>query len=353
MLSLRKIIAAILAFCLIFSTLPISVVAESDSGGPSLSIQHTPVSKVEAGKIISISANLKDREGIELVRVYFRKVGSKPYFFVPMIVSKGDNYFGMLPAPLSIAGKVEYLFLVKTYNNRIFSSEKYTMAVPLPQTGSKTEKQEILDVMTETNELPLKIDGFDSRTRIRLVTKHEKHGVLAGLYSLDQSGGTSSNGRYHGTVATTNDTGMNPYWIAGGVAAGAIAIGLLAGSGGSGGSSSSSPPPAPTEEATGAGTWTLQYENDPCFKATSQTVECSAEGLVTAISPTAIGVPVPPECSNSPFNGLADIFLVGGSCDSVTACTNYTAIDLVSKSCENSSIVLTREGGSPVERWSK
>lgn len=352
MSGVKKILALFLVPCLIALNAPVTYSADTEQGGPSLTIRHQASSKTQAGQVISLKAYLKDREGIELVRIYFKTIDTEPYFFVPMIVAKGDEYFGMVPAPLETAGNIEYLFLVKTYSNRIFTSKKYTMQVTLPTVGQKQEPAEILDVMTETTKQPLKIKGFDSRSRIRLVTKHEKHGVLAGLYSHEQTGGTASNGQYHGTVAASKDSGLNPYIIGGGIAVGAVAIALAAGSSGSGSSNDSPPsPPTPVVESTGAGTWTLEYTDTPCSRTTTQTIACSEEGLVTAVSPTAVGIPIPPDCANSPFNGLSDVFIVGDTCDSVTACTNYTAIDLVNKTCEDSNIIFTRNGGVRTERW--
>lgn len=352
MLDLRKFIVIVLIPSLMFVNLPFLAFADSDTGGPSLRIEHSPVSTLEAGKVFSVSANLQDREGIELVRLYFRAVGTKPYYFVPMIVTKGTEYFGMIPAPSSSTSKIEYQFLVKTYNNRIFNSETFTVNVFSPDQIVAMAEQDTIDVLTETKDVPEQMAGFVGKTRVRLVTKHEKHGVLAGLYTHEESGGTASNGRYHGTVLRSGTSSRNMYLIAGGVALGAVAIGLAAGSGSGGGSSSSStPPPTTVVDSTGAGTWTLEFNYSPCFKTTTQTVECSAEGLVTSVSPTAIGIPLPADCANTPFNGLSDIFVVGGSCDTMTACNNYSSPDLASKTCADNSMIFTKQAGSRVERW--
>lgn len=353
MVAFRKILVTVLMPCLLFVNLPHPTLANTGDGGPSLLIEYSPVTTIEAGKVFPVTATLQDREGIELVRLYFRATGTKTYYFVPMIISKGAKFIGMIPAPSGAFAQIEYLFLIKTYSNRIFTSETFKVNVFKPSGVLSTKDQETIDVLTETAKEPSIFEGFTGKTRVRLVTKHEKHGVLAGLYSHEETGGTSSNGRYHGTVVRSSSSGLNTYLIAGGVAAGAIAIGLVAGSSGSGGSSSSSePPPETTVDSTGAGTWTLEFEYSPCNRTTSQTVECSEEGLVTAITPTAIGIPLPPDCANSPFNGLATVFIVGDTCDTMSACNNYTDTDLVSKTCADSSMIFTRQEGSRIERWS-
>lgn len=351
----KKFITLIISCCIIVN-LPLAglgiAAGDTTLAGPSLQIKHSPLKSVKAGSIIPISAKVEDREGIELVRIYFRSVGSTPYYFVPMIVSNGSEYYGILPAPSGTTKEIEYLFLVKTYNNRIFNSQTFRSTISEPGKERSDSKQETVDVLVETKAVPKKIVGFDKKTRIRLVTKEEKHGVAAGLYDLENTGGTTTSGQYHGPIVAAKDSNINTMVIVGGVAAGAIAIGLIAGSSSSGGGSPSLPDPIDPTLPTGAGIWTLNFDYPPCTKTTTQTVECSTEGLVTAISPTAVGVPLPEECTNSPYNGLSAVFIVGGSCDTVTACNSYSSPELVSKSCTDNSIIFTKEEGARVETWS-
>lgn len=351
MLDLRKLVIMVIIPGLILLNLPVTAMAGADDGGPSLEITHTPISTIQTGQAFEISANLSDREGIELVRIYFRTKGTKSFFFVPMIVSKGTDFYGLLPPP-STPGKIEYLFLVKTYNNRIFNSETFTVTVKRNKAAGFSPEKEPIDVMTELSAPPKRLPGFGGPTKIRTVTKHEKHGVLAGLYNKEPTGGSASNGRYHGTVTRSSKSNTNMLFIAGGVAAAAIVVGLAAGGSSSGGGSSTTTPVEPVDDSTGMGTWTLQFDYAPCFRTTSQIVECSTEGLVTSVAPSAIGIPLPPDCANAPFNGISDVFVIGGSCDSVTACTNYSASDLVSKTCEDKAMIFNRQEGNRVERWS-
>ncbi len=348
----KALIVLLIVPCFILVNIPLPGYADTSPDGPSLEIKHSPISSIKSGETVAVSAKLKDREGVELVRIYFRSEGTKSYYFVPMIVSKDDEYFGLLPAPLSTTKRIEYLFLVKTYNNRIFTSQPFTTPVTKQKDSTKGNDLDHIDVSTENTVLPETVVGFDMMSRVRLVTKPEKHGTAAGLYTHGETGGTTSTGRFHGTVIASKDSNLKTMLIIGGVAVGAAAVGLAAGGGG-GSSSSSTGVVAVVDDATGAGQWTLNFEYSPCSKTTSQTVSCSSEGLVTAVSPTAIGVPLPASCANSPYAGVAEVFIVGGSCDTVTACNSYAPADLASRACENSSMVFQKSGGDRVERWSK
>lgn len=347
MKNLRKLIAKVLIPFIILVNFPLPIFAAPIEEELTLQIEHSAVKKAKAGKTIPITANFAVAEGIEIVRIYFRAVGSTPYYFVPMIVSDNSEYYSILPAPDGTVATIEYLFLVKTYNNRIFTSKANTVTVTGRKDVSADDKQDIVDASVETTKVPATMVGFNEKTRVRLVTQSEKHGVRAGLYDNKDTGGTSSSGHYHGTIEASERSHLNAWLIGGGVAAGAIAIAVIAGSGGS-----SSSTDTDTTVSTGVGSWTLDFEYSPCSKTTSQTVACSTEGLVTSVSPTAIGIPLPESCSNSPYGGLADLFTVGGSCDTVTACNNYSSSNLSSKTCAAKSIILYKNDGLRVERWS-
>jgi len=350
MKSINQCIVLTLTVCLTFLPFPYQSQAETGDG-PSLQIIHAGIKSAQTDKTVPVTAKITDREGVELVRIYFKASGTKEYYFVPMIVSGGNNYYGLLPAPLPSTKKIEYLFLVKTYNNRIFTSETFLTKIDASKVQPAADEKDTIDVLTEAKQSPKLISGFDPNTKIRLVTKHEKHGVVAGLYDTNTSGGTASTGQYHGQIHTSGSSSNNTLLIAGGVAAGALAIALIAGGGGSS-SSPSVPPPAEVVDATGVGVWNLDYTYTPCTKKTTQIVECSPEGLVTDISPAAIGVPLPDTCENTPFAGLSEIFIIGGTCDTASACDNYTASDVLNTNCTDTSITITRLDGSRIERWS-
>lgn len=349
MKNMRKFIAKMLVPFVILANSPLPLLAANPEQETALEIEHSPVEKVKAGETIPVKANFTIPEGIEIVRIYFRAVGSSAYFFVPMIASKKNEYYSILPAPDGSAAEIEYLFLIKTYNNRIFTSTTNTITVTPVKSIHPVAAEDIVDVSTELMLSPVKITGFSDQTNVRLVAKSEKHGVVAGLYDIKDTGGTTSTGHYHGTIEASEESHLNGWLIGGGVAAGVVAL-AVAGSSGSGGSSSAQD--TSSEVSTGAGSWTLGFEYAPCSKTTSQTVSCSSEGLVTSVSPTAIGIPLPEACNNSPYGGLADIFVVGGSCDTVTACNNYSSSDLSGKTCNDSSIILYKNDGLRTETWS-
>jgi hypothetical protein len=344
----EQLIVLIITMCLTFLNFPLQVSAET-ADGPSLQIFHSTIDMAEAGKTVPITATITDREGVELVRIYFREKTSKEFFFVPMIVSEGNDFYGLLPAPLNENDAIEYLFLVKTYNNRIFISQNFATKIETSKIQSTPDETDTVYALTEVSKLPAQIQGFDPNTTIRLVAKHEKHGVVAGLYDNQSSGGTASTGQFHGLINASAQSNRNTLMIIGGVTAGALAIALIAGGGG-GSSSSSAIPPTGEIDSSGVGMWSLDYSNNPCTKITSQVVECSPEGLVTDVSPTAIGVPIPDSCENEPFAGLAEVFIIGGTCDTATACSNYTAQDILGKTCADDSMIFTRQGVR-TERW--
>lgn len=345
---MRKLIAKVLIVCMVLLNIPLPLFAATVQEEALLQIEHSPIEKVKVGKTIPVTANFTVPEGIEIVRVYFRAVGSSPYFFVPMIASQKSEYYSILPAPNGSVAEIEYLFLVKTYDNRVFTSKVNRVAVKGEKNDSADSEQDIVDVSVETVDVPAKIVGFSDSTRIRPVDRSEKHGVIAGLYTNKDTGGTSSSGRYQGTIELSEKSYRTALLIGGGVTVGAIALVAAAGSG----SSSSSDDSSGSTGSTGAGQWSLEFEYSPCSKTTSQTVNCSAEGLVTSVSPTAIGIPLPESCSNSPYGGLAELFVVGGSCDTVTACNNFSSSDLTGKTCGDTSIILYKNDGLRVERWS-
>lgn len=356
MKNMKKIIAKIVIISLVLLNAPLSVYAAEDDVEPSLQIIHSPLDEVAAGELINVAAEVESMEGIELVRIYFRSMGSEFFYFVPMILADNSEYTGLLPSPNGYAESIEYLFLVKTYNNRIFTSQSFTATVSGQVKQGSEADQTSVDVSIETLEVPTTLAGFNEKTRVRTVTIPEKHGVAAGLYEPEDTGGTTSNGQYHGTVVATEKSYLNAILIGGGVVAGAaIVVALVgsSGSGGGGGSSSTDTTDSDTTTATGVGSWTLNFIDGSCTKTTSQTVACSDGGLVTSVAPTTVSVPVADSCEESSYGGLANIFSVGGSCDTVTACNSYSSADLAAKVCNDSSMVITKDGGSRVETWTR
>jgi hypothetical protein len=353
MKTLQKFVARVLVVSLMCINFPSAVFAAQEEEDPSLDLIHSPLEQINAGEIVHVSAEIEGREGIELARIYFRSAGTTPYYFVPMVVGEDSKYTGLLPAPELTGGSIEYLFLVKTYNNRIFKSQSFTPKVAGRAKAAPAEETVAIDVSTENMQPPTELIGFDPRTKVRTVTNSEKHGVLAGLYDPADTGGSTSNGQYHGTVVASEKSYLNTILLGGGVLAGAAVLVAAAGSSGSGGGSSTTDTTDTGSGATGEGIWTLNYSNGGCTKTTTQTVQCSEEGLVTSVSPAAIGIPLPASCDNSPYAGLSELFVVGGSCDTVAACSSYSSADLMSKECVASSIVLVKDGGTRVEAWTR
>lgn len=315
---------------------------------------------------------MEDDSGIDLVRIYFRTVGTTPYFFVPMVNISGDEFSGVLPAPLAMSRGMEYLFLVKNKNNQIFRTQTFRVKIKKSDTPTQPDtNQQPVEVSTETAVAPDSVEGFDAVLSIKTTAPAKKYGTLAGLYNSVSTGTLSKELIYGGLITAVEESSSTKTIIIGGVAAAALIGGgtaLALAAGGSDSDSINDPsitatPSTPvtniTPSETGKGTWTLTFEYSPCFSsANQQTVTCS-NGLVTAVRPDSITVPVPSQtallvtCNPTPYLGMTEVFQTGSTCDAETACNNYSDRTLVSKECHDSSMVFTKDNGNRIERWSK
>ncbi len=105
MKNVQKLIAKVLIPFIILVNFPLPVFAAPTEEELTLQIEHSAVKKAKAGTTISVTANFAAAEGIEIVRIYFRAVGSTTYYFVPMIVSNNSEYYSILPAPDGTAAR--------------------------------------------------------------------------------------------------------------------------------------------------------------------------------------------------------------------------------------------------------
>ncbi len=360
-----RFFAVLLVPCMLLLNIPATLNAAKKDNTV---VTHDPLAIAIGGQILPVFAEVEDDSGIDLVRIYFRSVGTTPYFFVPMLNISGDEFSGVLPAPLAVSREMEYLFLVKNKNNHIFRTQTFRVKVKKSETATQADtSQQPIEVSTETATAPNSIEGFGGVLSIKTVAPTERYGTLAGLYNSSSTDALSKKLIYGGLITAVESS--SKMIIIGGVAAAALIGGgtalALAGGGSDSGSTNdpsatttpSTPVTSITPSETGSGTWTLTFEYSPCFSSgTQQTVTCS-NGLVTAVRPDSVTVPIPNSftgaCNNTPYAGMAGIFQTGSTCDAETACNSYSDQDLVRKDCRDSSMVFTKDNGNRIERWSK
>jgi len=98
-------------------------------GQTNLQIWHTPPKCAVAGNPIRISANIPSATSPAEVRIYFRKQGTTPFYFIPMQPTGSDAYTGILPAPVKTVKFVEYCLLVVDRDDRILKSPLFSVPV--------------------------------------------------------------------------------------------------------------------------------------------------------------------------------------------------------------------------------
>ncbi|BCL61285.1 hypothetical protein DGMP_19780 [Desulfomarina profundi] len=364
-----RFFAVLLLPCMLLLNIPAALnAAERDN----TVVTHNPLAIAIGGQILPVFAEVEDDSGIDLVRIYFRTAGTTPYFFVPMLNISGDEFSGVLPAPLAVSREMEYLFLVKNKNNHIFRTQTFRVKVKKSETTAQADtNQQPVEVSTETASAPNSVEGFGGVLSIKTAAPTERYGTLAGLYNSSSTSAMPKKFIYGGIITAVEESSSTKTIIIGGVAAAALIGGgtalALAGGGSDSGSTNdpsatttpSTPVTSITPSETGSGTWTLTFEYSPCFSSgTQQTVFCS-NGLVTAVRPSSITVPIPNlisfagTCNNTLYSGMAGIFQAGSTCDAKTACNSYSDQTLVSKDCRDSSMVFTKDNGNRIERWSR
>ena len=265
---LKKYIALILTPLMMVFNIPLIVLANDQPKQPTVEIVHEPVETAKAGERIVLKADIEDKNGIDVVRAYFKAEDGANYNFVEMVPEDPNaaplieaEYTAILPAPNNAAHSITYLILVKNSFNVVVKSQNYWVKVETsddnPQGG------EPIKVYTELNDVPTQITGFSDNIVFDTVESATKFGIVAGLYQTMSKGAEGV--VYGGTVATST----------GGVGAGTIILGTLAVAavaGGavalaSSGSSDSNNDPAPIDPGTNCiyqGSWSGNYSETDC-----------------------------------------------------------------------------------------
>ena len=184
-------------------------------------IKHSRVKKVKVGERIPVEAEVKDKAGVDIARVYFRAAGSLNFNFVRMS-SAGGLYRGVLPAATADTQEIVYLLLVKNAKNEVVKSPEFTIKVKKSR-GVVTEPADRVQVYSELATPPKTITGFADNIVVDGVESALKFGVVAGLVDAGAAGvgadgtslfSTASDGA--GTVASRHAQYLGEVSVGGG-----------------------------------------------------------------------------------------------------------------------------------------
>jgi hypothetical protein len=135
-----KIIVTVCVCVSIFFVLPASY------GEALPEIWHNSPTCAIVGSPIRIFADVVSPTPVKEVRVYFRRQGTMPFYFVRMKSAKGGTYTGMLPAPMETVNSVEYRILVVDRNENIVTSPLFSILI---RKGSECPQSQIIDKSPE------------------------------------------------------------------------------------------------------------------------------------------------------------------------------------------------------------
>jgi len=203
------------------------------AGGKSV-IQIADTGKVPVGAPFKVSARVRDPDGVDIVRLYFRAPHAKDFAFIDL-KPKGGEYVGLMPAPAAGTNRIEQVVLVKDGSGNISQSSFFDTSTSIAKTGNTPLSRSVV-VYSEVTPKPSKLDGFTGRYVIKTVPESLKLGVVAGLVK----GSTAAKAKSGKTAAKTDEKsseGLSTAAIAG-IAGGAVALIAVAANGGGGGSDS-------------------------------------------------------------------------------------------------------------------
>lgn len=175
-------------------------------------IKHIPITYFVPEKRISITADVTDEAGVNLVRCYFKGSEQADFVFVGMNSGADGSYSGTLPAPAKNTQSIEYLFLAVNGSNQVVKSQTFTVnkedrdeAPAWQQTSSEGNIQ----VSTEVAEAPKTVSGFADSIVMDVVESSARFGlVVGGIYLLlDDDNGKDSSVDDKEAVGKTDDAG--------------------------------------------------------------------------------------------------------------------------------------------------
>jgi len=205
------------------------------AGGKSV-IQIADTGKVPVGSPFKVSARVKDPDGVDIVRLYFKAPHAKDFSFIKL-KPKGGEYVGLMPAPAAGTNRIEQVVLVKDGSGNISQSSFFDTSTSIAKTGNTPASKSVV-VYSEATPKPSKLEGFTGKYTIKKVPEPLKLGVVAGLVK----GSTTAKAKSGKTAAKPDEKsseGLSTAAIAG-IAGGAVALIAVAANGGGGGDSTDS-----------------------------------------------------------------------------------------------------------------
>jgi hypothetical protein len=187
-------------------------------------MKHTPPDYFVPEHRIQMDAEVRDPGGVELVRCYFKASGEADLVFVPMNPTGANKYAGILPAPSTATGQIEYLFLAVNGENQVVRSQTFFIAADADK--KKPAWQDIpregeIRVSMELDAAPTELEGFSDNVAIDVVESGARFGVVALLYDASQRGGGGAGLSGSAAAATSAEAGLT------GAAAAATSAGTI------------------------------------------------------------------------------------------------------------------------------
>lgn len=233
------------------SLLVLSLLSVSAAVNVTTKIKHKPIKNFMAEKRIQLQVDVKDPEGIQLVRSYFKAEELSDFVFVPM-TQKGRNTFeGILPAPSAMTETIEYLFLVVNNNNQVVKTQVFTAV------KNKTSRSAGADAFDGEIKVYSEVEsasvpgGFSDSIVVDVVESSARFGIVAeGIYAqpagASAAAATSAGGAVSAGVVTAGVGISTTAIVAGGVALAGGALAVASSGGDDGGSE---------DDVTIAGDW--------------------------------------------------------------------------------------------------
>ncbi|MBW2367140.1 MAG: hypothetical protein JRH15_04570 [Deltaproteobacteria bacterium] len=232
---MRNFKKCLVAQVLSFSAIALFVLPLNVFAAVATQINHEPIQFFVPEKRISLSSEVTDAAGVNLVRCYFKAVGEANFVFVAMKSTGGDKYDGILPAPSKNTTAIEYLFLAVNTENKIVKTQSFIVEkkdddqAPAWQQSSGTGD---ITVSTELAQAPAPPAGFSDSIVMDVVESSARFGVVAGgLYAASDVAAAAATGQAASasvSSATATGTTAAGTTAAGTTAAGATAAGATA-----------------------------------------------------------------------------------------------------------------------------
>ena len=190
----------------------------------STTLQHTPPKSTYSGSRIFLSVVANDTKQIETVRVYFKSVKEKNYFFITLRNDVRSKYIGRLPSPTPDCEKLEYLIFIKNRKDHLIVSQKYTVPVINSRIIS-TPPADKIHIYSEISRPNATIPGFSDNFTLNQVQPSMQFGRMAGLYSVGHS---SAETVFAKKIEAEPPHGISNMTLAAGATVFAISIGGVA-----------------------------------------------------------------------------------------------------------------------------